>query len=381
VARERDLCDVKIKITEYFDQDEYTEQVGHRPPGAEAEATSSMAAHQQSASLDQNQQFFGQTQMMQRDVNGWDIPPNLAQFTAGPGPAPPPRPPPKKYYTFQRVNGNGGNGKGDGVAGPHKHTLEESDRVKKNSVVRWLAKCEKDDRKKSQVSFSNLSFSISIALKASTSCAYLAVIISRLQSLLRLLWPLSDEEIVAEAHDVCMERRHTTAPAGSGVADHLHNVILMLTRNRTLHWLYLLPSCSYSLVISMYIITQVMHRTSRSFSLPGLLPILKSLKHQHFLPSSTSPRISWALGSVRFNMTDTNQGGDPSKKTYHKKATGNALTTVKNHSKEDDLKLYGSAFWYVHSPRFSLFLNHRYPFSLSPTNPTQSLRPTRVDLP
>lgn len=47
-------------------------------------------------------------------------------------------------------------------------------------------------------------------------------------------------------------------------------------------------------------------------------------------------------------MTDTNQGGDPTKKTYHKKATGNAWTTVKNHSKDDDLKLYGSAFWYVH---------------------------------
>jgi len=44
-------------------------------------------------------------------------------------------------------------------------------------------------------------------------------------------------------------------------------------------------------------------------------------------------------------MTDTNQGGDSSKKTYHKKATGNALTTVKVHSKEDELKLYGSAFW------------------------------------
>lgn len=49
--------------------------------------------------------------------------------------------------------------------------------------------------------------------------------------------------------------------------------------------------------------------------------------------------------SVRYNMTDTNQGGDTSKKTYHKKATGNAWTTVKNHSKDDDLKLYGSAFW------------------------------------
>jgi hypothetical protein len=50
------------------------------------------------------------------------------------------------------VNGNGGNGKGDGVPGPHKHSLEESDRVKKNSVLRWQAKIEKGDRKKSQVS-------------------------------------------------------------------------------------------------------------------------------------------------------------------------------------------------------------------------------------
>jgi glutathione S-transferase len=49
-------------------------------------------------------------------------------------------------------------------------------------------------------------------------------------------------------------------------------------------------------------------------------------------------------------MADANQGGDPQKKTYHKKATGNALTTVKNHAKEDELKLYGSCFWYVQTP-------------------------------
>lgn len=61
-------------------------------------------------------------------------------------------PPLRKFYTLQRVNGNGGNGKGDGVAGPHKHTLEESDRVKKNSVIRWQAKADKDDKKKAQVS-------------------------------------------------------------------------------------------------------------------------------------------------------------------------------------------------------------------------------------
>ena len=33
------------------------------------------------------------------------------------------------------------------------------------------------------------------------------------------------------------------------------------------------------------------------------------------------------------------------KKTYHKKATGDALNTVKKHSKEDEMKLYGSCFW------------------------------------
>ncbi|EON61447.1 glutathione S-transferase [Coniosporium apollinis CBS 100218] len=42
-------------------------------------------------------------------------------------------------------------------------------------------------------------------------------------------------------------------------------------------------------------------------------------------------------------MADTNKQSSE-KKEYHKKATGNALTTVKNHSKENDLKLYGSCF-------------------------------------
>jgi glutathione S-transferase len=152
VARERDLCDVKIKITEYFDHHEYTEQVGRRPPGVQDEATSPVVATLPVAPMNQHQHFFG---MPQRDVNGWDIPPHMThvavpQFAAGS--EAPPMSLPRKYYTFQRVNGNGGNGKGDGVAGPHKHTLEESDRVKKNSVLRWLAKCEKDDRRKSQVS-------------------------------------------------------------------------------------------------------------------------------------------------------------------------------------------------------------------------------------
>ena len=78
-------------------------------------------------------------------VSPWSMP------TVGPAVSLNQSPSGGKYYTIQRVNGNGGNGKGDGVAGPHKHTLDESDRVKKNSVIRWMAKNEKD-KKKAQVS-------------------------------------------------------------------------------------------------------------------------------------------------------------------------------------------------------------------------------------
>ena len=52
-----------------------------------------------------------------------------------------------RYYTVQRVNGNGANGKGDGTAGAHKHTIEESDKVKKSSIHRHFLKEEKERRK------------------------------------------------------------------------------------------------------------------------------------------------------------------------------------------------------------------------------------------
>lgn len=129
VARERDLCDVKIKITEYFDGAELTEQTGQQPPV--------------DTTLEPNPFFApgggAQPWMGNLGTNGM-IAPNQNVNAL-----------PKKFYTLQRVNGNGGNGKGDGVAGPHKHSLEESDRVKKNSVLRWMMKNEKD-KKKVQVS-------------------------------------------------------------------------------------------------------------------------------------------------------------------------------------------------------------------------------------
>ncbi|KID74743.1 Glutathione S-transferase, partial [Metarhizium brunneum ARSEF 3297] len=94
-ARERDLCDVKIRITEYF-------------PNA-------------SAYVDRE----------------------AAEAVAAAGAA---LPAGQRFWTIQRVNGNGGNGKGDGVAGPHRHTLETSDEIKKNSVQRHVAKQEKQAR-------------------------------------------------------------------------------------------------------------------------------------------------------------------------------------------------------------------------------------------
>ncbi|KAJ4196461.1 hypothetical protein NW755_001247 [Fusarium falciforme] len=99
-ARERDLCDVKIKITEYL-------------PGAQLQ--------------------------LEPSDQGQPGPAILGGFAGVAGQ--------QRFWTVQRVNGNGGNGKGDGVAGPHKHTLEKSDEIKKNSVQRYLAKQERETKK------------------------------------------------------------------------------------------------------------------------------------------------------------------------------------------------------------------------------------------
>ncbi|TWU75413.1 hypothetical protein ED733_003231 [Metarhizium rileyi] len=96
-ARERDLCDVKIRITEYF-------------PSASAYVDREAAAAAADAALPAGQ----------------------------------------KFWTIQRVNGNGGNGKGDGVAGPHRHTLSRSDEIKKSSVQRYVARQETQARRTQQ---------------------------------------------------------------------------------------------------------------------------------------------------------------------------------------------------------------------------------------
>ncbi|CAG8953500.1 hypothetical protein HYFRA_00010250 [Hymenoscyphus fraxineus] len=122
-ARERDLCDVKIKITEYF-------------PGAMQ--TDGFALDGVGADQPQGDNFFpGQGE-------GQNQPPFTGMSLLDPSH---PGQSGKPFYTIQRVNGNGGNGKGDGVPGPHKHDLAESDRVKKNSVQRMMMKNEKEAKK------------------------------------------------------------------------------------------------------------------------------------------------------------------------------------------------------------------------------------------
>lgn len=134
-ARQRDLCDVKIKITEYF------------PGAAGTDPELGTAIESLPADNAAANSFF---------ANGGSSRESQPFGMLAPSPALPEGHPGTrgaKYYTIQRVNGNGGNGKGDGVGGGHKHTLEESDRIKKNSVQRWLLKQAKE-KKKAAVSLS-----------------------------------------------------------------------------------------------------------------------------------------------------------------------------------------------------------------------------------
>ena len=134
-ARERDLCDVKIKITEYFPGARAMMSEDMGGSGVERPESSNFFAPGQPGASMQNQQPSRGFGMLGRSEDG------IPLDSAGND---------DRYYTIQRVNGNGGNGKGDGTAGPHKHTLQESDRVKKNSIARHFLKLEKV-KKKTQV--------------------------------------------------------------------------------------------------------------------------------------------------------------------------------------------------------------------------------------
>ncbi|KAL9094297.1 MAG: hypothetical protein Q9165_003437 [Trypethelium subeluteriae] len=124
-ARERDLCDVKIKITEYLPG-----AIGE--DGQDSQAASFNGASFGSISSD------GPLSSQQT----WSLP-----SMAPAEPLPPPSSGGGKFYTIQRVNGYVGDGKTEGAPEVHRHTLDDSDRVKKNSVARWMLKKEKENKK------------------------------------------------------------------------------------------------------------------------------------------------------------------------------------------------------------------------------------------
>ncbi|GAM41620.1 hypothetical protein TCE0_042f14873 [Talaromyces pinophilus] len=144
VARERDLCDVKIKITEYFPEATAAD-ISHHQRSTVDSALSSDNHHTTNATAPT--MFVPKGSDSTRGDSGTQP---FGMLTSNPTSSENPSAVPgngQKLYTIQRVNGNGGNGKTDGVGGGHRHTLEDSDRVKKNSVHRYLLKKSKDQKK------------------------------------------------------------------------------------------------------------------------------------------------------------------------------------------------------------------------------------------
>jgi len=195
-ARERDLCDVKIKITEFFGAEE-ARRLGlalvdggrHHSvaDGGNGPTSSNVAAAAISNAVGDEEMgpsgiggsSTGLTIVMEDGVGGTGTGmgtgnANLNDPTQfgllGPAKRYPkghPGADGKKWFMIQRVSGNAGTtgagAGGDAQAGDadeeddsqvnldHKHTLAESDRIKKNSVQRWLLREEKE-RKRMQVS-------------------------------------------------------------------------------------------------------------------------------------------------------------------------------------------------------------------------------------
>ncbi|KAK2001763.1 glutathione S-transferase domain-containing protein [Colletotrichum falcatum] len=112
VSRKLNLCDVKIKITEYF-------------PGATLHDVDDGTY----VPLNGGQALNGAHTVLS--------PPGEKQLrvaSATPDNLPAPG---QKFWTIQRVNGHISI---SGIPGPHQHTLAKSDEVKRNSIQRYLAK-------------------------------------------------------------------------------------------------------------------------------------------------------------------------------------------------------------------------------------------------
>lgn len=210
-ARERDLCDVKIKVTEYYSVEEARKQGlvqasssempslynGNINPELLGEAGAALSSLQNSGLGDESELTIIQEDGSNNPTNPvsdqsyglLELPPRYPKGHPGAEG--------KRWFTIQRVRGNPGGGavselkrserlgngdvnetamdeEGDStMLDPslsmdldHKHTLDESDRIKKNTVQRWLLKEEKE-RKRLSVS---ILFSFSFCLHCELLC-------------------------------------------------------------------------------------------------------------------------------------------------------------------------------------------------------------------
>lgn len=138
-ARERDLCDVKIKITEFFPT----------TPDWQSTHDGSSSANQGGSNLT----FISENQSQHDPLNDTVQPFGVL----APSPTLPPGHPGAtgaRYYTIQMVNGNnpGADPNSPADSGPacmHKHSLADSDKIKKNSVQRHFLKEEKEAKRMS----------------------------------------------------------------------------------------------------------------------------------------------------------------------------------------------------------------------------------------
>lgn len=192
-----------------------------------------------------------------------------------------------RYYTIQRVNGNGANGKGDGTAGVHKHTIEESDKVKKSSIHRHFLKEEKE-RRKSMVSDQFIQLDGNSITGSKTS----------------------------RRHDTGSTFRIGFTPSPLDVIE---------VKN---HWIsFPLPASRF------HFLSQILFKNFYGSPLHRNLVLL------------TVAFVLLIYCKLHFTSRTMSDNANSEKKTYHKKATGIALNTVKKHSKDHELKLYGSCFW------------------------------------
>ncbi|GKT39968.1 glutathione S-transferase U1 [Colletotrichum spaethianum] len=112
VSRKLNLCDVKIKITEYF-------------PGATLHDVDDGTY----VPLNGGQALNGAHTVL--------APPGERELRVAPATPNNLPAPGQKFWTIQRVNGHISI---SGIPGPHQHTLAKSDEVKRNSIQRYLAK-------------------------------------------------------------------------------------------------------------------------------------------------------------------------------------------------------------------------------------------------